>query len=367
MKVAILTITNGENYGNRLQNYAVQQVIKSFDMEVETIPNFTNQELPKKTIFKEYVKRYLTNIYVNTNFFNIEKLNNVLRNLKFKNFTNKYINQSNFYISSKKIPTDISSRYDYFVCGSDQIWNPEFYFNSNIDFLTFANKEQRVAFAPSFGISELPKESKEDYKQWLNGFKYLSVREKAGANIIKELTGKDAEVLLDPTLMLSRDEWISIAKKPKLKENINKKFILTYFLGEKSNKMKEKIKNIAINNDLEIINLLDISDKFKYSIDPSEFLWLMNNCSLMCTDSFHGSVFSLIMKKPFIVFERIGKETSMNSRLENLLNLFNMMDRKSEDIKEKDIFNIDFSKVDLIISNEKKKTISYLKKALNLK
>lgn len=366
MKVAILTITNGENYGNRLQNYSVQKVIKSLDLEVETIPNITNQNYINNNSIKQKIKRFLVYNYMNLKGLNSYKFNNMLRYVKFKNFTNKYINQSEFYISDKSIPNDINKKYDFFICGSDQIWNPEFYFNSEIDFLTFAKKGKRIAYSPSFGISELPKDCKKNYKEWLSGMDYLSVREEAGARIIKELTGKEAQVLLDPTLMLSKNEWLMISNKPKIKKIFKNKFILTYFLGDRNSDIDNRINDIAKENNLEIINLLDINDKYIYSVDPSEFIWLIDNCSLMCTDSFHGTVFSLIMKKPFIVFERIGKETSMNSRLETLLNLFKMKNRISKNIKNTEVFNINFDHVDNIINEERKKTLKYLKKALNI-
>ena len=217
-------------------------------------------------------------------------------------------------------------------------------------------------------MSKLPENCKDNYKKWINGMEYLSVREQAGADIIKDLTGREAIVLLDPTLMLSKDEWMNIAKKPELNQDLNKKYILTYFLGNKSLEVENKINKIAKDNGLQIINLLDINDKYIYSVDPSEFIWLINNCELMCTDSFHGAVFSLIMKRPFIVFERKSEGASINSRLETLLSKFDMECRLDKNIcNNGQVFNVDFENVDRIINNEKEKTFNYLKNALNIK
>lgn len=363
MKVAIITI-NSENYGNRLQNYATHRLLENLGFEVETMKNYTNQKYPNEKSIKSQVKRLIGCIYEKTLILSIRKLNIITRSKKFKNFTEKYIKQSKYIINNNEIPKNIDKEYDYFVCGSDQIWNPEFYFNSEVDFLTFAPKGKKIAYAASFGISELPDRCIDDYKKWINQIDYLSVRENVGADIIKKLTGKDAVVLLDPTLMLNKHEWLEIAKKPKL--NTNKKYILTYFLGNKDKETEMKINDIAIKNNLNIINLLDINNKEIYSIDPSEFVWLINNSELMCTDSFHGVVFSLIMKSPFIVFERKDKNKSMNSRLETLLTKFNMENRLYNNLGDKEIFNVNFTEVDQIINTEKEKTLNYLKNALGL-
>ena len=367
MKVGILTISEGENYGNRLQNYASQEVLKSLGMQPYTIKNYTNQYITKYRI-KEDAKIIISKLYKKINKINNQKLSNTLRYIKFKNFNISNIEYANEIVSKDNISTELNKKYDFFITGSDQVWNPEYLINSEIDFLTFADKKKRIAFSPSFGVSKLPENCKDNYKKWINGMEYLSVREQAGADIIKDLTGREAIVLLDPTLMLSKDEWMNIAKKPELNQDLNKKYILTYFLGNKSLEVENKINKIAKDNGLQIINLLDINDKYIYSVDPSEFIWLINNCELMCTDSFHGAVFSLIMKRPFIVFERKSEGASMNSRLETLLSKFDMECRLDKNIcNNGQVFNVDFESVDRIINNEKEKTFNYLKNALNIK
>lgn len=368
MKVAILTITNGENYGNRLQNYAVQTTLESLGLDVETIYNANGDknEVDKNSL-KEKIKVPLAKVYEKVPKINSGKVNNVLRKIKFRKFNNNNIKFSKYKISTSSIDPKINSEYDYFVCGSDQVWNPEFYFNSEIDFLTFADYDKRIAYAPSFGVREIPKKDEENYKTWIRGIKYLSVREQAGANIIRNLTSREATILLDPTLMLSKEEWLKIAVKPKASQDLNRKFILTYFLGSKNIEIERKINNIARERNLKIINLLDINDKYMYSVDPSEFIWLINNCELMCTDSFHGAIFSIIMKTPFIVFERKSKAKAMNSRLETLLLKFNMECRLDKNIiNSEQVFNVNFDNSVEIMKEEKIKTIEYLKNALNI-
>lgn len=362
MKVGIVTITNGENYGNRLQNYATQNVLTKLGCEVETV--FNNYGDNKNSYVKEGIKSIIClvaqKLTINGNY----KINNMERVRKFKRYNDRLINKSKFEFGRGNAPKEIKDNYDFFVTGSDQVWNPEFPINSNIEFLTFAKPGQRIAYSASFGISKLPDRCKENYRKWINDMDYLSVREEAGADIIKELTGRDAEVLVDPTIMLSKDEWLSIAQKPKCYKG--KKYILTYFLGEMSKEVNMKLNKLAKENDYEIINLLDKMDREIYSVDPSEFIWLINNAELMCTDSFHGVVFSLIMKTPFVILDRISNCSSMNSRIDTLLKLFNKEERYGMDIEDENIFNMDFSNVDSIMEEERKRAYRYLKNAMKL-
>lgn len=362
MKIGIITITNGENYGNRLQNYAVQYVLESLGCEVETIKNTTKQRKISKIKDKLNI---IAPIYNVTGIKKIQLLNRLLRAYRFNKFTKKYIHKSKFIINKNLIPVDIENSYDYFVCGSDQIWNPKFYFNSEIDFLTFARPEQRIAYAPSFGIDEIPKEKVDEYKKLINGIRCLSVREKSGAKIIKTLTGRKVEVLIDPTLMLTKKEWLKISSKPKI--NLNERYILIYFLGVLDEETKENIKNISKEKGLKTINLLDVSNKESSFFNPEEFIYLINNAELMCTDSFHGVAFSILMNTNFLVFSRKGISYSMNSRMENILELFNMKNRIYGKCKDKEsFFNMNFSKVEEVLDKEREKALEYLKTSLKI-
>jgi len=362
MKVGIVTITEGENYGNRLQNYATQATLKKLGCEVETV--FNNYGYKKSNFVKKGLKELLVLMCDVLHINGSDKINNAKRAKRFKKFNDKLINMSKFELGKGYAPKELKENYDFFVTGSDQVWNPEFLFNSDVEFLTFAKPGQRIAYSASFGISKLPDNCKKKYKKWINDMDYLSVREEAGSYIIKELTGRDAEVLVDPTIMLSKDEWLSIAQKPKCYKG--KKYILTYFLGEMSKEVNMKLNKLAKENDYEIINLLDKMDREIYSVDPSEFIWLINNAELMCTDSFHGVVFSLIMKTPFVILDRIDNCGSMNSRIDTLLKLFNKEERYGLDLDDENVFNMDFSNVDSIIEVERERAYRYLKKAMNL-
>jgi len=190
----------------------------------------------------------------------------------------------------------------------------------------------------------------------------LSVREEAGQKIIKDLLGIDVPVLVDPTLLLKKDEWLKIAKPHDHKPN--KKYLLTYYLGEEKKNNSKFIKQYAKDNNLELVHLGDIKDKKRFTADPSEFLDYFNDASMIFTDSFHGSVFSIIFNKPFVVFKR----GNMNSRIDTLLSKFNLENRHWGYVKEHKNFNdIDYSHVDEIINEERKKSFDYLRNALGIK
>ena len=350
-KVAILTINDDGNYGNRLQNYAVQTILQQRGLIVETISNKSN--LVGINVIKKEVKKIIKRILKRSEDERYNCFMSFNRNIKF----------SKYKIDKNHIPNSLGDKYDYFFTGSDQVWNPNFGRMSDIDFLTFAPKEKRNSISASFGISNIPDEMKEYYKDKINCLNNISVREERGKEIIKELTGRtDVEVLIDPTMMLKTKEWDKVLKRPKqLKTN---KYVLNYFLGELSEERKNQINKIAKENKCEIINILDKNSEF-YKTGPSEFLYLEKNAFLICTDSFHSSVFAILYNKPFIIFEREDKNEKMNSRIETLISKFNLKDRK---YNEKNItrqnLEHDYSEAYKLLEIERKKVDNFLNKIL---
>ena len=377
-KIGILTLNGNFNYGNRLQNYALQEALRNLGFNVETILNTTNFPVKKNKFnnvkvqinslksnsLNELSSKLSYKIWKSINKNKINKLQNE-RLECFKRFTDEFIFETDYSISEGNIPEDLPDRYDYFVTGSDQVWNPYFRHGSSIDFLTFAPKNKRIAYAPSFGIEEIPLEYKDRYKMWLSEIDKLSVREAVGAKLIKELTGKEVPVVIDPTLLLTKEKWLSISKESDTKPK--NKYLLTYFLGGIPFEHKEKIFKIAKDNNLDIVCLADIQDLKTYNTGPREFIDYINSASVFCTDSFHGAVFSILLEKPFIVFERIGS-ASMYSRIDTLLNKFELNSRKVENMSGgEDVFRIDFSHIPQILDVERKKSLDYLKNALEIK
>ncbi|MCT4777084.1 MULTISPECIES: polysaccharide pyruvyl transferase family protein [Exiguobacterium] len=362
-KIAIITILDYDNYGNRLQNYALQEFLKEFNSQVVTLTNIPfdsvfskrkkiTQKLKKisiKKIKSKFVDRITNAKYVT---YKKERMNN------FNEFTLRNIIEESYSDSS----VQVDQKYDYFVVGSDQIWNPNFRNGNANDFLKFASVEKRISYAPSFGISEIPSEYKNEYKTMIEGIPFLSVRENAGQKIIKELTGRESHVLLDPTLMISAEKWAEVANQSPVKPS--KKYLLTYFLGEISAGRNETINNIAKEKKLEIINISDLNCLEYYSVDPSGFLSLIRSSEIFLTDSFHGVVFSIIFNKNFVVFEREDGVPSMNSRIDTILSTFNMKKRKWASMEKEDLWVSDYSESNLILEKEIQKSRKFMNEAL---
>ena len=314
-KIGIITLTGYFNYGNILQNYALQTFLNKLSKEqIVTTIWFKNTNL-------KISKRVLLNIKktFNINGFGsfINKLihfQKAVRDYNFKNFHNKYIN-----FVYEKTKTELNDKYDYFVVGSDQVWNP-YWLNDLTEFLQFADRNKRISYAASFGVSEINSEKVELVRKGLEGIDFISVREQAGAKIVKDLTGKDAQVVIDPTLLLTDKDWEEIMECPAW--YYDEKYILVYFLGVLPDKIKSDIRILSEKYKLKIIDLMDKENIEYYTSSPGEFLYLIKNCSIMYTDSFHGTVFSILNRKPFVTCSKVSS-MNMDSRIDTLLSMFN--------------------------------------------
>ena len=196
--------------------------------------------------------------------------------------------------------------------------------------------------------------------------KLISMREKAGADLVKNLISKDVSVVVDPTILLSKEEWKKIESRPEWYND--EKYILTYFLGNSSS----AVENLAKKNNCKIYNLMDSDNLNLYASKVEEFVFLIDHAQLVVTDSFHACVFSILMNTPFLVINRQQKGVAdMTSRIDTLLNLFGYKNRyivngKCE-LSDEEILNMDFSNVKTIQEQEKKHSKDFLGKALNLK
>lgn len=350
--ISIITITDLNNYGNRLQNYALQTQLNSMGYEVKTILNKT-YKLSKLSKFKVFMKQtYCKLLYKNER----------IREKNFLSFTADFINSTNDYLYTvDSINKDKTT--DIYIIGSDQIWNYNYRGDKfgNFEFCLFDRDKPIISYAASFGVSSIPDELNDIYKNGLNNLDYISVREQAGINLVKKISGKEATLVLDPTLLLSKKQWDKVIKKPNcLKSN---KYILTYFLGDLSNERRNIIEKFAKKNNCQIIDILDKKSPF-YSCGPSEFLYLEKNAFLICTDSFHSCIFSIIYNRPFIIFNREDCNISMNSRIDTLLEMFDLEDRRFNGCLTNEILNWDFKKVNGILNKERINSIEFLKSAI---
>lgn len=393
MNIGIITIFNSDNYGCALQTRAVIKTYEELGHKALLIPDTTRNGVrtayQKQSKLSKLAPSYIASVlkvrisnkYMLKNQRDslissiVNKKKNApvfakakkLRSEAFNRFYDTNIPKTDFSISKDSLPEDKLSAFDFFSVGSDQVWNPTYPHTSELRFLTFAKSNQKLCFAPSFGISQLPEYVKTPYSKWLCDFPHLSVREERGAEIIKELTGKDACVICDPTLTRPKDEWEAIEKKPGF--STDKPYALTYFLGNETNKYRKYINKIAKEKGLRIINLFDIRETAFFDVDPSEFIYLVHHAETVFTDSFHCAVFSIIFKRDFVVFDRIEDGRSMGSRLKTLLDTFSLSDRMYNIISKQKFTETDFSHTDSVLETEREKALHFLKESIenNLK
>lgn len=356
-KAAIVTITTGENYGNRLQNYAVQTVLDKYGLEVLTIHNNEKKE-------KKYLK-LIKNILKKTILYKKYK-RKMARNSNFTKFNKENINFCNLNLNNENVENRNYNNFDYWVAGSDQIWNLNYPENNIVNFLGFVPENiPKISFAASFGTSNIPENSDVRIGMWLKRFDYLSVREDVGKKIIEKLSDrKDVEVLVDPTMLLTSEQWDKVSTKPSMLKS--DRYILNYFLGDLSVDRKSEIERIAKENNCDIINMLDEKSPF-YECGPSEFLYLEKNAFLICTDSFHSCVFAILYNRPFIIFDRKQEGlVSMNSRIDTLLNKFQLENRIYNDFEiTKENLEHNYTTAYKILEEEREKSNEFLKNVLD--
>lgn len=330
-KIGIITM-EAQNFGNRLQNYALQEVLRKQGYSVETIRRSDVLSLPKriKASLKQLVQDALGT-----------------KGAKFRAFDRAIIHSS-YRVTKQFVSADIASRFSYFIAGSDQIWNPYYRFLGEAEWLTFANQGQRIAYAGSFGVPELPEEKTDVYTKWINQMDAISVREEAGARIIEKLTGKKVPVVLDPTLLLTADEWRKIEKKPKgFRED---PYILVYYVESAGKELREACEK-AKQSGKRIVNARQVMENGReWAVGPAEFVYLIDHAAKVYTDSFHGTVFSILFHKEFQVFHRDGID--MSSRIDTLLKSLSLSD------------NLDYELAEKALERERERSLAYLQYAL---
>ena len=319
-----------DNYGTVLQSTAIKHVVTKMGYDLDGI-DYVSRGYNRETKIEKFL-----NVFENKN-----KVKYKISDKKYKKFVvsdqrkesfdlfrNNHMTMTRSLKTSSEL-YQLNYEYDAFICGSDQIWTPRAY-NSKyyLDFVADSNK--KIAYAPSFGLTTIENPIlKKRVKESLYDFKYLSVREEQGASIIKEITGKEAKVVVDPTLLLNEDEWDNYI----IERKIERPYILCYFLG-RNEKYWKHVNELSKKLQLEIV-ILPIYPKdytrfghIDVSAGPGEFLSLIKNANLVCTDSYHGTIFSIIYKRPFLCYKRFSDKDkySQNSRIYNLLNKLNLND-----------------------------------------
>lgn len=364
-KVGVITIYDLLNYGNRLQNYAVHRILEDMGTYPETlvIDEIGKKELLRRLLHQEPIFNWNTRQESESFINSLDEMNRKKYD-NFKAFTNHYISINKMKIIGT-ISKKIDDRYRFFIAGSDQIWNCTTGQAASWEFLEFATSQKCISYAASFGINHIPDRYRKKIRKGLNHIAHISVREQAGAKIVTELTGRNVEVLIDPTMMIDASDWLKIALKPK-KIDCDKPYILTYFLGDCSEQAENDLNRYAAMHDLVVYNLLDYAQPDLFVSGPSEFVYLISHAKLVMTDSFHACVFSFLFRKPFLVYNRVSSKGNMISRIETLLKKFHLERKYVDSGLDNDLFEADYTEGYNQLEVERKKAMDFLKKSMNM-
>ena len=389
MKIGIVTFVKCDNYGAELQAYALQWKLNQLGYDAELIDlqkiekdlaSNASSILPAiKNRFKVYgwkapfeIGKLVVDVLQRKLAAKKNESNAEEKHKLFLDFFDKFIRHSNRYYTIEEIRQATDLPYDVYIAGSDQIWN--YMHNDNLDvyFLEFAKEfgARRISYAASISAASIPANYQDEYRYLLKNIQYLSVRELHGAKLIKELTGRDVEVVLDPTLLVTSEEWLNnVAKNPLSGE----KYVLVYTLSG-SKYIQELCDNIAGRLGCKVVNMKinfrkDDSGKMTdlFDLGPQEWVGLISGASYVVTDSFHGTAFSINFNKPFTTL--VNPVSNMNSRVLSILKIMGLEDRIIYDDgtrkMPKELY-VDYTEVNKRMEEWRHKSLSFIKKSLDV-
>lgn len=359
--VGIITFHASHNFGSMLQAYALSKVVEQLGVNCEIINFQTDRQNDLYSIFtkRKGLKYKLKNLFSLVNYNSkVERYN------KFSKFFRDNYKLGKFlYKNSDELKLN-PPQYDAYICGSDQIWNYGILDSNLAYFLNFGNCI-KISYAPSFGpMNKDLFEYKELLSNCISDINYISVREYEGQEIIKDISGRAAEALIDPTLLLPVKDWDNIIEQSNM--TIKGDYILFYTLYADKN-MVRLVKKVSKYYKLPIVvpNISNQYDAFapfekRINCGPADFIKLIKNAKLVLSSSFHGNVFSIIFNKPFYALCTKG-----DNRINTLLLKMNLQDRilNSDNINNLSFeLNLNYD----YLKNEQKRSLDFLKKALSI-
>ncbi len=335
--ISILTLNGYSNYGNRLQLFSLSKIIKTIRPDYEIKVYWPKNVM---TMLKEMLKYHTPLVAIKYK-----------KEGKLRKFT------------KSRLPVSVGHLKDCFcsIVGSDQVWNPD-YLKTRPYLLEVPNHSKKISYAASIGYSHFFSKQMAYFNEYIKNYSNISVREVSAKDLLQPLTNKQIEVVLDPTLLLRKNDYNEIEKRPKdIKENEN--FVLCYILGGRE--QMDAINNYAKMHNCKIILF---SDKKESNYGVEEFLYLIHHAQLICTDSFHACVFSFIFERPFVAFKRTGEADYMYTRLQNLIDTFQLKNREfnGKEITEENL-KADYNNAKKILKKEQEKSLNFLKNALDIK
>lgn len=358
------------NYGSILQAYALQEELNHREgVEYEIICQY-GKKVASVSNLMDKLRRFGVGVTFKRIIwkFCFKKLRS--RNLEIQKFMDEHLRVSEREYNDENI-TDANRQYDGFVCGSDQVWNPELVKMDSIYWLNFVEHGKlKFSYAPSIGVNSFTSEQVEQLRKNLAGFKKISTREETSTILINRVMGCNCcKTVLDPTLLVERTFWDKITVEKKYKEP----YIFVYMLRgtKKQRKLIESFAKLAGLKivtipflDTEHIELYDFrfGDYKLWDADPAEFISAIRYANCVITDSFHSMVFSCLYHRPFYIFPKIGK-----AQMNRIIELHKMLEVPNRIIQEEtaagDLLNmqeINWKKIDLILEKKRKESRQYL-------
>lgn len=377
-KVGLITYY-GENYGGMLQAYALQQYVQNLNFDCQIISN-DFLYVPNKKQWHSQLLRNLKSLLHNPSSY-LQK-RKIIRSFagisakkseKFGEFLRQYISLDHNGYACYQQFLDNPPAYDIYLCGSDQIWNPNLYHDNGFYFAGFAPENAlKIAYASSIGVSHITNAQAAFMKPFLSRMDCISTRETDGSAIAEKLTGKQVRTVIDPTLLLNAEQWSKVAAKPLIQEP----YIFCYFFGERNyyENIKQQVKEMT---GYQLVSIPFVARDFAsddekiYDAGPAEFISLIQNAKLVITDSFHATAFSINLKTPFLSLCRFAKNDSMgmNSRLHTILGALELTDRlvdENDTITEDMLFAVDFEKAHRHLDRLRVEDGQFLKNSLNI-
>lgn len=380
-KLGICVCYQHRNYGSQLQSYATTVELKrrGIDFEIirykkkitpalllKSLPRLFNPVFINDRVLVRYQKKLKLLMHPQL------KQNNNIRNSCLAKFSKEHFTSlSPMYYGYDEL-CKAAEKYDAVMVGSDQLWAPSG-ITSNFYNLMFAPDEKtKISYAASFGVSQIEKKYHNLYNQFLSRMDFISVRENSGKKLVESLSDKSAEVVVDPVLLLDKEDWDREIPDKRL---YDEPYIFAYFLG-KSPEYRNAVTKFARKKGLKIVtshhmdsyNKADESfgDYAPFDVGPAEFVNLIRNAEYVFTDSFHGSVFSMLYKKKFLVFNRYSDKSisSKNSRIDSFCRNYGLSERRFDGNIDAVDNEIDFDTVHKKVENHRAESRAFLDRAL---
>lgn len=370
-KVAVVTFHRAHNFGSVLQTYALQEYVKELgkeagtDIEYTVIDFYTEEQEELYKVYKSgiNIKNIIKNVFVLQNAKALK-----MKHRKFNDFISENFNVTERYRNTEEMKLNVPSA-DYYISGSDQIWNVRAKDFADVYYLDFVNQGKKISYAASFGPLKIDWEQydKQKYTQLLQEYNAISVRECGSADNVEYLTGDQCSINVDPTLLLASEQWRKIQSDVDYK---NGQYILMYCL-EPSKQQLEMADAISKKLKLPIVilrynNKNDMFNHYvkKYDSGPKDFLAYIDHAALVLSSSFHGTAFSLIYHKPFYVFNGMK-----DNRISSILLKTGMTERSLECFEEIERVTLDKpddEAIEALLNEERNASRMYLRRALEI-